>query len=214
MDNIFGNRLKLLRKEKNHITQEEVAKQVNITRATLSRYESGEIEPTINTVIDLAKFFNVSLDWLAGYSDIRDPRITTSNLLELYNSLPGEYKVQAFNFLHYLKFISTNSFYTFKQEEVDGISISTNIPSEADFVSICTDDSLRPLLKKGEFIFLKEETDIKNNDLILISINGTSAIGKIRINKKELKLIPINESYPPVILTDAHYKIIGKIINK
>ena len=43
MDNIFGKRLKQLRIETNR-TQEEVSKEIKVTRATLSRYETGEIK--------------------------------------------------------------------------------------------------------------------------------------------------------------------------
>lgn len=107
MDNVFGKRLKQLRKENNK-TQEEVANQTKITRATLSRYEKGEIEPPITTVMDLASFFNVSLDWLAGNSEIKDPNINSSRLLELYNSLSSENKIQVFTFINYLKYLNDN----------------------------------------------------------------------------------------------------------
>ena len=73
MDNTFGNRLKQLRKENGNVSQEDVAKSININRTTMSRYESGDMEPSINMVVDLAKYFGVSLDWLAGYSEIKDP---------------------------------------------------------------------------------------------------------------------------------------------
>lgn len=108
MNDTFSKRLKQLRKESNK-TQEEVSKQLKITRATLSRYEKGEIEPPITTVMDLANFFNVSLDWLAGNSEIKDPSINTHRLLELYNSLPSEHKIQVFTFINYLKYLSDNS---------------------------------------------------------------------------------------------------------
>ncbi len=107
MDNIFGKRLKQLRIETNR-TQEEVSKEIKVTRATLSRYETGEFEPPITTVADLANYFNVSLDWLAGNSEIRDPNINSHKLLELYNSLPSEHKIQVFTFINYLKYLNDN----------------------------------------------------------------------------------------------------------
>lgn len=115
MDNIFGKRLKQLRKENNK-TQEEVSKQIEITRATLSRYEKGEIEPPITTVMDLANYFNVSLDWLAGNSEIKDPNINSNKLLELYNSLPSEHKIQVFTFINYLKYLTDNSLDVFSKD--------------------------------------------------------------------------------------------------
>lgn len=125
MDNIFGERLKQVRIE-NHKTQEEVAKQIKITRATLSRYEKGEIEPPINTVADLANLFNVSLDWIAGNSEIKDPNINSNKLLELYNSLSSEHKIQVFSFINYLKYLTDNSLDAFSKGILDN---SKNYPS-------------------------------------------------------------------------------------
>lgn len=214
MDNTFGNRLKQLRKENGNVSQEDVAKSININRTTMSRYESGDMEPSINMVVDLAKYFGVSLDWLAGYSEIKDPYITSNNLLILYNSLSTEYKVQAFNYLQYLSFINNNTFHNFSPNSPSNTIITANIPSTADFVAICNNDSLKPLIQKGEYIFIKKEENIKNDDLIFIDINGIPTTGKIKITKKYTKIIPINESFEPIILTDDNYTIIGKIINK
>ena len=214
MDETFADRLKYLRKEKGNVTQEEVAKSVNISRTTMLRYEKNEIEPNISTVVDLAKYFGVSLDWLAGYSDIKDPYITSNNLLMLYNSLSAEYKVQAFNYLQYLSFISNNVFYNYTPDSLSTTIISADIPDSADFVTICNNDSMKPLIQKGEYIFIKKEENIKNNDLVFIDINGIPATGKIRITKKHTKIIPINETFEPIILSSTNYKILGIIVNK
>jgi len=58
--------------------------------------------------MDLANFFNVSLDWLAGNSEIKDPNINSNRLLELYNSLSSEHKIQVFTFINYLKYLNDN----------------------------------------------------------------------------------------------------------
>ena len=108
MDNIFGERLKQIRKECNK-TQRDVAEHTKITCATLSRYETGEAEPAINTVRTLASYFNVSLDWLAGNSEIKDPHINSNNLLNLYNSLSNNQKEQVFTFINYLIFMNNTN---------------------------------------------------------------------------------------------------------
>lgn len=61
--------LKKIRKEKN-IKQIEVAKYLNITEATYSRYESGKINIAPDMLIKLSEFFNVSTDYLLGIIDI------------------------------------------------------------------------------------------------------------------------------------------------
>ena len=58
-------KLKELRKL-NKLTQEEVAKTLNVSRATYNGYELGKYEPNIESLCILANLYNVSLDTLLG----------------------------------------------------------------------------------------------------------------------------------------------------
>ena len=57
--------LKNLR-EKNHLTQEEMAVRVNITRQAVSRWETGETQPNPQMLIVLSREFDVSINTLLG----------------------------------------------------------------------------------------------------------------------------------------------------
>lgn len=57
-----------LRKEKN-ITQAELAKKLNIRQTTVSSWENGISVPDYPTLIKLADFFDVSIDYLLGRED-------------------------------------------------------------------------------------------------------------------------------------------------
>ena len=59
----LGKRLKAKRKEKN-ISQEQLAKELNISRQAISKWESGKAYPDIDNLILLRKIFGVSLDEL------------------------------------------------------------------------------------------------------------------------------------------------------
>lgn len=64
----FKDRLKELRAESG-LTQKELAAKLSITRSAYSLYELGTREPSIVVLIDMAKFFEVTLDYLVGISD-------------------------------------------------------------------------------------------------------------------------------------------------
>ncbi len=66
----FSERILLLREERK-LSQAAVAAEMGITSRTYQRYESGEREPVVSTLIRMAKFFRVSTDYLAGISDQR-----------------------------------------------------------------------------------------------------------------------------------------------
>jgi len=64
----FSDRLLLLRQEKN-LSQKGCAKELQISPRAYAYYEYGEREPQLSTLIRIADFYNVSLDYLAGRSD-------------------------------------------------------------------------------------------------------------------------------------------------
>ncbi len=64
-------RLKALRKAKN-ISQLKLALDLNMNQNSISRYENGEREADYNTLIKIADYFNVSVDYLLGRTDKPD----------------------------------------------------------------------------------------------------------------------------------------------
>jgi len=69
----FSERLKQLRTSKN-LTQKQVYTAINMSEIGYQRYEYGTREPAYNKLIALADFFDVSLDYLCGRSDIKERR--------------------------------------------------------------------------------------------------------------------------------------------
>lgn len=62
---IFGNRLRGLRKAAN-LTMNELADKICVSKSSINMYERGEREPSIDTLICMADYFNVTLDYLVG----------------------------------------------------------------------------------------------------------------------------------------------------
>ena len=52
-----------IRKKKN-LNQQKVALDLNISREALSHYENGKREPSLNMLVIMSKYFNVSIDYL------------------------------------------------------------------------------------------------------------------------------------------------------
>lgn len=72
MDNELGKRIKFLREER-ELSQLELAKILNISNSTLSQYEAGNRIPGDDIKRKIAEYFDVSLDYLMGFSDIKNP---------------------------------------------------------------------------------------------------------------------------------------------
>jgi len=79
----IGKRLQELRNKK--ISQENLAKQLNISLPSYQRYESGERAPHPHVVTKIAKMFNTTTDWiLTGELNIEKSRITERAKAALY----------------------------------------------------------------------------------------------------------------------------------
>ncbi len=87
---MFYKRLKELR-QKNNLTQFQLAEILNLSISSITMYENGRRLPDIPTIINIAKYFNVSVDYLIGNSDIPNTNIISeSELLNLINKLSQE----------------------------------------------------------------------------------------------------------------------------
>ena len=68
MDNVFGERLRELRKEKK-LGQVALADAVKVGKSVISLWELGKCEPKLSSLVAMAKFFDVTIDYLAGLED-------------------------------------------------------------------------------------------------------------------------------------------------
>ena len=65
-------RLKDLREDLD-IKQEVIAKYLNVKQNTYSQYENGQRQLPVSVLIKLAKYYNVSTDYILGLTDIKEP---------------------------------------------------------------------------------------------------------------------------------------------
>lgn len=109
--------LKSLRKSAN-LTLSQLSKLVDTTSQVLSRYERGEREADYKTLAKIAKFFDVSIDYLLGESDFYypdrarmiekekspTPALTQAeeDLLNIFRSVPRPEQAQIAEYAHYV----------------------------------------------------------------------------------------------------------------
>lgn len=75
----LGNRLKTLRLQ-HHMTQAQLADQLNLTKSVISAYETNLRMPSYDVLIDISKIFKVTTDYLLGLE--RKQEIDLSGLTE------------------------------------------------------------------------------------------------------------------------------------
>ncbi|MDG3136907.1 helix-turn-helix domain-containing protein [Streptococcus suis] len=95
---MFAERLKQLRKEAGYTNQTQIAEILKTSQQSYSQWESGKRKPSKTTLEKLSKFFNVSVDYLLGKSDVRNP-YEKSEFESLFDQLNDEQKEKAIRFL-------------------------------------------------------------------------------------------------------------------
>ena len=101
--------LRKLRESKN-LTQLQLSIKLEVSQELISRYELGTSFPQPQMLIKIANFFNCSVDYLLGLTDIQTPTkylVSTSNiesaeLYSKYKSLSNEDKKYFDRFLSFL----------------------------------------------------------------------------------------------------------------
>lgn len=66
----YNERIREIR-EDNSLTQQKIADLLNIGQRTYADYESGKTRIPVDSLLILAKFYNVSLDYITGASNIK-----------------------------------------------------------------------------------------------------------------------------------------------
>lgn len=103
----FAATLKELREEKN-ITQSELASELGITRSTVAGYETKGKQPDYERLIEIAKFFDVSVDYLlTGSEDFpvsmkELPKNNLHRLLKAFFKLSPDSQKSACDYLEFL----------------------------------------------------------------------------------------------------------------
>ena len=67
----LGERIRAARNEK-HLTQQELADKVDLVKGSISAYEKSLKYPSVEVLIKLCNYFNVSSDYLLGLSDEKE----------------------------------------------------------------------------------------------------------------------------------------------
>lgn len=87
----FGIRLRELRKEKG-LNQLELARVLGVSKTTICQYETNKQEPTLTLLVETAKYFNVTTDYLLGLENEDGTKTYTNNTYNNFGTHQGDVK--------------------------------------------------------------------------------------------------------------------------
>lgn len=187
-------RLKELRQDKN-ITQGKLAEKLGLSRSTIAMYETGGSEPDLETLKNIASFFDVSVDYLMGREQKVDNNVAGVQLerqtvrIPVYGTIPAGVPIDMIE----------DSYI----EDYEDISADLLRGGNTYFALRVRGDSMLPKFESGDILILKQTEDCESGAYCAVSINHTECTFKKVIKKMNgLTLMPLNPDYEPLFFTN------------
>lgn len=236
--NSFKDRLKQVMSERK-ISQSELSRRTGIGRNSISDYLNGKYEAKQDKVFELAKALNVNEAWLMGFDISKNRKIENNDITSIYSKLtpPRQSNVlkYATNQLEEQNNDSDNlvDFNSYIQEksEVDIYGCASagigerlyNEPISKEFVRgyvpahdialKVNGDSMEPLFKNGQIIFIEKSHTIKDGQIGVFIINGDAYVKKVYVEDNRLTLVSLNKKYKDLYFYDNEsVRLVGKVI--
>jgi len=203
-----SERLEELLNEKGY-TKAHLARCLEMHYNTYNNYHLGINDVNSDVLIKLAKFYNVSTDYLLGLVDSKHARYSAPDDIEQLKAIGGfhpAYKKK----VPILGRIAAG-IPIFADEYIEGYQ---NVENEKiDYCLIIRGDSMTPVISDGSLVYVQKDAEIKNGDIVVALINGDDATVKYYYRyTDDIVLRSENKAYD-----EQHYKlneidILGKVI--
>ncbi len=236
--NSFKDRLKQIMSERK-ISQSELSRRTGIGRNSISDYLNGKYEAKQDKVFELAKVLNVNEAWLMGFDISKNRKIQNNDITSIYNKLTPPRQNNVLNYANSQldeqnskgdNIVDINSY---KQDKtpvnVNGCvsaGVGERLHDETLFTEMVkapvpphdlalkvNGDSMEPMFKDGEIIFVEKTHNIKNGQIGIFIIEEEAYVKKVFVEDDRLTLVSLNKKY-----RDLHFyrnesvRLVGKVI--
>ena len=225
------------------INRKQLSEQSKIPYMTIVNfYEKGTENVKLSTLKKLAKYFNVSLDYIAD-DDFKDNHAQEQSRSELehikkYRSLTdnGRKAVDAVTEVLYEAERATEPdniirinvrrlpLYTIgasagcgnplDDSPYDIVEIGPEAPIQTSFLLKADGDSMEPLIQNGETLYIKQQDHIEDGEIGIFWFDGDVFVKKQEHRHGGLYLVSLNPKYKPIKIIDDSIHCFGKVLNK
>ncbi len=191
-------RIKNRRKELG-LSADNVADALGVSRATIYRYESADIEKLPTTILEpLSKILHCTPAYLMGWKETTKKKGVVINVL---GRVAAGIPIEAV------------------EEIIDTEEITEELARTGSFFGLkIHGDSMQPRICEGDVVIVRQQEDADTGDIVIALVNGDDATCK-RLKKYHdgIELIPNNPTYEPLFYKNEEIeskpvRIIGKVV--
>ena len=205
----IGQRMKLRRKELK-ITADAVAEKLGVNRATIFRYEKGEIEKLPVEILEpLSEILRTTPSYLMGWEADINP---------IYNQLDPPRQQKVYNLaeqeLEEQRYVQDHDDYVGQTAAGAPIEGQQPVPMlGSDTVKLLVNgDSMEPNFHDGDIIEYHPQPELENGEIGVFAVNGGVTMKKFRKNS-DIRLESLNKKYEDIVIQETDdFSILGKVI--
>ena len=188
-----------LRKSRGY-SQQQIATELGISRQRYSNYELGKREPEYRILVQLSRFFGVTVDYLldgATISSESDPNIPTNcipissvPMIPVYGKIAAGAPILA-------------------EEDIISYEPGEGIknPEEYFYLAVQGDSMINADIPNGSLVLIHKQNCAENGQIVACLVNGDSAtLKRYRHQDDTVFLIPENSRYDPIIVKSSDFE--------
>ncbi len=202
--------LKKLRKERG-LTQPDIAKLLGISYQAVANYENGRREPDNESLVKLANFFSVSVDYLLRGDEALQVNNEKSNI-------PKPSKAGS-KWIPVLGHVAAGIPIDAVEDIIDYEEIPEDMVRTGEYFALqIKGDSMEPRISSGDVVIVKKQSQVDSGQIGIVIVNGHEATcKKIMYTESGIMLISTNPIYEPQYYTaeqvvNLPVVVIGKVV--
>lgn len=191
-------RLKELRKSRG-LTTAQLGEILGCSNPTITHYERGDRKPDPSTLLRLADYFNVSVDYLLGREETSASGRGVK--IPVYGEIAAGIPIEAV------------------EDIIDFEEITPELAASGEFLALSVKgDSMSPRIQNGDVVIIRRQESVENGEIAAVMVNGDSAtLKQVKLEGDGLWLLPLNPAFQPMFYTkkecvEKPVRILGKMI--
>ncbi len=197
---MFRIRLKELREQKG-LSQDAFSKDIGVSQSTVGNWESGTRQPKMAVLEKIARYFDVSTDYLLGRSDESVLPQSDPTWINVLGRVAAGIPIEAI------------------EEVIDREQITEAMARSGSYIGLQIHGaSMEPRMREGDVVIVRLQDDCDSGDTVIAMVNGDEATCKILQKTPEgISLLSTNPAYSPMFFSNREIeekpvRILGKVV--
>lgn len=187
--------LRYLRKNRN-LSMKALGDIFGLAESTISLYETGKREPDNTTMLKIADYFGVSVDYLLGREPIEDEvEINDNYPVPIVGRVIAGMPIES-------------------EEHIEGYIYINYKPKEDYFaLRVHGDSMINAGIREGSILVVRKQSCAESGDIVVALLNGEQTVKRFKVYSNTPFLMPENPAYDPIPIPEgSDLVILGKVV--